>query len=67
MKAKEELLNFIFDLVDNLISEIEQFKNCNLQNVGNSVCGHDWDTYENKQGELIKYCHKCNSVEQTDC
>ena len=48
--------------------EAEQsVKNCNIPLVSDTVCEHEWDLYENKQGELIQYCHKCNSVEQTDC
>ena len=45
----------------------EPVKNCNIPLVSDTVCEHEWDLYENKQGELIQYCHKCNSVEQTDC
>ena len=41
--------------------------NAVLPLVSDTVCEHEWDLYENKQGELIQYCHKCNSVEQTDC
>ena len=41
--------------------------NAVLPHVSDTVCEHEWDLYENKQGELIQYCHKCNSVEQTDC
>ncbi len=52
-------------------NECEQEKavknNAVLPHVSDTVCEHEWDLYENKQGELIQYCHKCNSVEQTDC